>query len=473
MEAYTDNDFKDIIKRRDPKFDGRFFFGVKTTGIYCRPICPAKPKPENIVIFKSKSEAEVDGYRPCKRCKPDMAPGIKFFHQKDIIVHKALLLIDSGDESLTVEGMSKELSVTTRHLRRLFHQHLGVSPLEVITTKRLHCAKKLLLETSLPITEIALCVGFNSIRRFNESFKKLYKEPPSKFRKNNCKNKIKTDFLEIKIPIREPYDWGYVLKFLKRHTIFGSEHIEDFIYTRYLYFEEGSVGKIKVFESKDKKCLILRLDGVPLSKLHDVMFCLKKIFDTDHNPSTIEGSKKLKSIRVPGSYDSFEVAISIILSQLVSTEQAQKVLEILVRKFGEPIKNPFGDDFEIVLFPKPKDLMNEKLEELGITKVKAHALRELSRLIEKGEIKLSYLEDIDRVKEKLSEIKGVGPWTKELIAMRCLGDSDAFPGKDLIVKRALDGGLIDEEGWSGVKAYLCHIAWRDFAHLLTKKKVKS
>lgn len=463
MNGLSETDMKGLIVRRDPKYDGRFYFGVKTTRIYCRPICPARPKPENILIFKSSSEAERNGYRPCKRCKPDLSPGAKVLDLKYLAVSKALHHIEDNTEDLSVENLAHVLNITSRHLRRLFDEYLGVSPIDVINTKRLHLAKQLLLETKCPITEIGLAVGFNSIRRFNEAFKALYKEPPSEFRKSKASINQDTGQITLKIPVHQPYDWDYVIDYLNRHLIPGTERVVDNCYIRHIPVSRDTLGRIIVKMADDRKALQVVLSQIPLSLVQTILFNVKKLFDTDHNPSHLTQEKILnKGIRTPGSYDAFEVAVSIILSQLISTEQAKKKLNQLAILFGTSVKSDLFES-EIILFPSAKVLAVSEIEKIGISKVKASAIRELARQVDSEGLKLSYLENIDQVRERLSLIKGIGPWTVELIAMRCLGDSNAFPKSDLIVKRALDMRLMSEKPWAGAQAYLCHVIWRDLA----------
>lgn len=466
MTELNETELKKIIARRDPRFDGRFYFGVKTTKIYCRPVCPAKPKPENILIFKSHSEAEQKGYRPCRRCKPDLFPGQKSIDSKYIQVGLALEIIEASEELLSVSEIAHALKMTSRHLRRLFDEYLGASPIEVISSKRLHLARTFLTETKRSITEIAFAVGFNSLRRFNESFKELYKLTPSQLRKEQSIKGIEADAIQLKILVRMPYDWNYVLHHLEKHLIYGAEIISDHKYLRFIPSAINQWGSILVSFDEKRSSLILECSRLSLTELRLQLPKVKKLFDVDHNPNHIPSSRKNdRSMRVPGSYDCFEIAVSIIIGQLISTEQAKKKIEELVKKYGQKLKDA---EKEIIFFPSPDILATAELEELGLPKVKASAIRELSRQLNENKLELSYLKDIESTKEKLLNIKGIGPWTTELIAMRCLGDINAFPSTDLFIRRALREKMINEEKWQGFRAYLCHLVWRDLYEGLLK-----
>ncbi len=433
-----EDDYKKIILRRDPRFDGRFYFGVKTTMIYCRPVCPAKPKPENMVFFKSQSEAEAKGYRPCKRCYSDIAPGSKILEGTAKSIWRALQIIDeTPGEDLSVENLADKLGMTDRHLRRLFDDHLGASPIEIMITRKLHLARQLISETELSISDIALSVGFRSIRRFNEAFKSLYHAPPTEYRKG----KIKTDpeILRLNVMVRTPYDWKTMMAFLDRHTTFGVELVENDTYIRFI--GEGSV---TVSYSGDGR-LELSLEKIPMKDIKNVVNRIKNLFDVNHTPDLLPA--KSKGIRIPGAFDDFETAVSIIIGQLISTSQAKAKIKTLMETFGM----------------NPEVLSTAEIEKIGMTKVKAGAIRELSRLYLAGELNLSRSSDLESTRKKLLSIKGIGPWTVEMIAMRCLGDSDAFPAKELIINRVLEKKLVKEKDWETLRGYLTHYLWREYA----------
>lgn len=450
MKELTLQDLKTIIGRRDRRYDGRFYFGVRTTRIYCRPICPAKPKPENIVIFRSVSEAETHGYRPCLRCRPDAAPGSKLLDGTLNTVTRALRLIErAGDDAPGVEELAAALGVTSRHLRRLFDEHLGASPVEIMITQKLHFARQALAETALPVAEIAFASGFRSLRRFNEAFKERFRATPASIRKSGGAAAT-SDILALKIPIRAPYDWTTTLAYLARHEAFGIERVQAGTYRRFLP-RGKSFGSVLVAPAKKGDALTATFAGIPLGDVRAALARLKLLFDTDHNPDDLPVDGK--GIRVPASFDPFETAVSIVLSQLVSTTNAKARLARLVECYGQRLGAFEGAP--VYAFPAPAVLKDAPLEELGLTRTMSAALRELASQVNAGNL------DVSAESARLGAIKGIGPWTEAMIAMRCAANPDAFPAGDLIVRRALDQKTIDPTLWTTSRAYLVHSLWRD------------
>ena len=448
-------DFKKIIQRRDPKYDGRFYFGVKTTKIYCRPVCPAKPKPENIVIFKSCTEAENQGFRPCLRCHPDTMPGIKWQGGTIQSVARALHLMETSlDWDQSLPQLANRLGLSDRHLRRLFDEHLGASPIEILTTKRLHLARQLVKDTQKSFSEIAFAVGFQSVRRFNEAFKTRYRSTPSEHRKKGI-HRSTADQLTIHLPVRAPLDWTSLLAYLKRHEVYGIESISEKQYTRFL---SQSSFFTATFNQK-QHCLEINLSGVQLRDLRKVLGKIQILFDLNHTPSHLPGKYSADGIRAPGCFDPFETAISIVLSQLISTEAAKNKLKQLILEFGQCSGNVHGMD--IYHFPTPDVLASASIEKIGTTKVRANAIRELSKLISEKRIDLSQHTSFQETRTQLTNIKGIGPWTAEMISMRCLGDSDAFPRNDLVIAKALASKQFSEQDWISQRSYLTHLIWRN------------
>lgn len=458
MALLNNDDFKLIIARKDGRFDGRFYFGVKTTMIYCRPVCPAKPKPHNILIFRSKAEAEKNGYRPCLRCRPDLAPASKLLDGTANTVSRALRIIEnsSGDD-LSVQDLAEKVGVTDRHLRRLFDDHLGASPVEIIITQRLHLAKQLIASTAFPISEIAYISGFQSVRRFNEAFKSKFRVTPQMSRTSGLKGG-KSE-LQLAISIFAPYDWHTAISYLQRHACYGIEYVTPDAYRRFVPVGKAA-GSVTVQFDPSKSNLRVQLEGIPLSQVRTTLGRIRFLFDTNHNPLHLPESigHTRRGIRVPGAFDPFEVGVSIILSQLVSTEHARNKLRSLVVRFGEQI--PSSGNVDVYAFPKPKVLASAAIEELGVPEQKASAIRAFSTAVESKRIVFDALENFEVMKSRFEEIKGIGPWTSELLAMRCLGDPDAFPVTDLIVKRAIQNKEVDQKEWHSKRAYLTHLLWR-------------
>lgn len=468
MKTLTHSDLLQIFHRRDPRYDGRFYIGVKTTKIYCRPICSAKPKDENILFFKSSAEAEILGYRPCLRCHPDIGPGTRLHFGTGHSVSRALKLMEkNGGEDLNIESLAESVGMTDRHLRRLFEEHLGASPIEILQTQRLHLAKQLVQQSSQPMTDIAFAVGFKSIRRFNEAYADRFHCSPSKHRKSQSAS---GENLQLRLAIRKPYDWQTVLAYLKRHEAFGIEQVQESLYRRFVP-EKLGFGVIEVSYPLNQSYLDVHLKNISLSQVKPILSQLRHLLDADHNPEHLAGNKNLSrsGIRVPGSFDSFETVVSIILSQLVSTDQAKQKLKTFIQSYGKKIGDFQGQD--VFSFPHPQKIQNAVVEEIGITKVKASAIREVARMFHEG-WDLSLSSNVDKCRQQLLAVKGIGPWTVEMIAMRCLGDGDAFPSGDLIIQRALKAKKIDESKWKSLRAYLTHLTWRDEARNFSKIKRK-
>lgn len=461
MSLLTDRELKTIIARRDRRYDGRFYFGVKTTRIYCRPTCPARPKPENILIFRSPSEAEKGGYRPCLRCRPDAAPGSKLLGGTANTVTRAMRLIqNAGERELTVESLADALGVTSRHLRRLFDEQLGASPIEIMVTKRLHFAKQALQETNLPVSEIAFSSGFQSLRRFNEAFKSSYRRSPSEFRRT--RGTVGGDGVRLKLPIRQPYDWPTMRAFLSRHATRGVEAVEGDVYLRFVPAGR-SYGTLEVSPEPGKDYLNVTFRDVQFAEMRGHLDRLRDLFDADHNPSDLPRgvAKTARGIRVPGAFEPFETAVTIVLGQLVSTAHAKATQAKLVEAYGTPLGERGTE--RIYVFPAPADLAEAPLERLGLTRAKAGAIRELAAAVRSGAFDFRRLAAFEEMEERLLALKGIGPWTASLISMRCLGSPDAFPEHDLVLRRVLAQRLVDPAPWGTSRAYLAHCIWRDHA----------
>lgn len=454
MTAFTDIDYQKIIHRRDKKYDGRFYFGVKTTQIYCRPICPARPKPENIVIFKSCSEAEANGYRPCLRCRPEILPGSRFSDGTLNSIARALSLIETQESgNFNISKLSSKLGVSERHLRRLFQEHLGSSPLAVYNTQRLHLARQLLATTRITISSIAFAVGYQSVRQFNESFLSAYKLSPTVFRKNVAQKSTLNNQLILHLKVREPFNWQMVTSYLKRHETYGIEYVTPDQYTRFLTANSW----FQVTFNTKTKSLDIAMKNIALKEIRPLLAKLKSLFDLNHVPENLPKIAHQSGIRVPGCFDPFETAVSIVLSQLVSTIQAQHKLKQLIERFGKRLGE--HGSHTIYEFPAPKVLVSAPIEEIGLPKTKATAIRELAKSVNEKKIILAPYADIARTKKILLDLHGIGPWTAEMIAMRCLGDSDAFPHNDLVIAKALRAGDVKEMDWMSQRAYLTHFLW--------------
>jgi AraC family transcriptional regulator of adaptative response / DNA-3-methyladenine glycosylase II len=469
MQALSADELKTIITRRDRRYDGRFYFGVTTTRIYCRPVCPARPNVENIILLRSASEAEQQGFRPCLRCRPDVAPGSKLLDGTLNTVSRALRIIqDTRDEELRVESLAATLGVSDRHLRRLFDEHLGASPIAILTTQRLHFAKQALLETRLPVAEIAFAAGFRSLRRFNEAFKDRYRTTPSEYRGRRTAGGA-GDGVTLRLPVRPPYDWDVVLAYLRRHETHGIERVDDKSYMRYVPSGD-SFGWFRVARGPRGDHLDVSFHGMALAEIRTALARIRGLFDTSHDPASLPRHARLSpgGVRVPGCYDPFETAVSIVLSQLVSTANAKARLTKLVQRFGRRLGEADGEP--VFAFPEPARLADAPFEELGLTRAMAGALRSLAAAVASGALDFRAPVDFATADSQVLGIRGIGPWTTAMISMRCLGNPDAFPEGDLIVRRAIDTRLVDPADWTASRAYLVHCLWRDYSAELSRAK---
>lgn len=455
---------------RDPRHDGRFYVGVTTTGIYCRPTCPARPKKENIRFFRSKAEAENAGFRPCLRCRPDLSPTSIQWQGTAAVIARAFGMINRGEaDGSKLSDLAERLGMTDRHLRRLFREHLGASPLEVAISRRLHLARQLLSQTRLSITDIALASGFSSLRRFNDAFVTTYQRNPSDFRKDEGDAAAAADTLTLRIPYVERYDWDNLMRYFARHEVYGIDAIDDNCYLRHLKTATAE-SYLKVAHLEGSRSLQVTLKVGDFSEIRRLIDQIRSVFDVDHNPSQItlppdcpSALKELldggAGIRVPGAFDPLETAVSVILGQLVSTDQGRLNLRKLVEKYGERSKVPHHPRLSH-FFPAPMVLATEELTSLGFTKVRANAIREIAIATLEGRLDLSRICDLERTRKALLNIKGIGPWTIEMIALRCLGDTNAFPGSDLIINRALEHYRIIPEQFSPWQSYLALSIWK-------------
>jgi len=465
---------------RDARFDGKFFVGVRTTGIYCRPICPANaPKSENVSFFPTAAAASEAGYRPCLRCRPECAPGTPAWAGTSTTVQRGLRLIAEGalDEG-NVETLADRLGVTSRHLRRLFTKHLGASPLAVAHTQRLHFAKNLIDQTGLPMHDIAVASGFGSTRRFNDTFKKTYGRTPRELRKGRDAE-ITTSALIVNLPYREPFDWDRLLDFFSTRATPGVEQVTGGRYLRTVEVGDER-GVVDVQDAGGN--LELRLHGVGTRSLIAVVQRLRGVFDLDASATDVHGVlsrdpvlrkllKKNPGIRVPGAWDGFELTVRAILGQQVSVKAATTFAGRIAARYGERIGVPIEgvERSPDRLFPQPARLVRARLETLGIIGSRARTIRALARSVEDGTLGYDALQDPDSFRESLLSIKGIGDWTAEYVAMRALKNPDAFPASDLGLLRAFDTphrnrikpGELEAraEAWRPWRAYAALLLW--------------
>lgn len=467
---------------RDYRFDGKFFVGVKTTGIYCRPICPAKPKRENVEFFSNALSAEKAGYRPCLRCHPEFSPESTGWAGKSALVQRALSLISQNAMfERDIEAFADKLGVSSRHLRRLFDEEVGLSPKKISDHHRLNFARKLTIDTNLDLTTIALSSGFLSLRRFNDAFKKRYKVAPRTLRKN--KLPMKEHEYTLHLSYRPPFDWETLLHYYSIHRIPFIEEVTDTYYKR--HFKIGSsLGHVILQNDPDKGQIELKVYTQDPKILFTLSNRVQKMLDLNSDPILIRNQfgsnpflkelwNEFPGLRIGKGWDPFEIAIGTILGQVVSVKQASHLMGELVKQYGEKVKHPITEE-EALLFPSPEVLMNASLDEIKTTTSRKQAIRELSKKVHAGLITFHEYQDPETFKKELRKIPGIGAWSSEYIALRALGDTNAFPKDDLIIKRALNStshhyDLSQLEPWKG---YLAIYLWKKYAGTHTKPKGK-
>ncbi len=431
---------------RDARFDGRFFIGVITTGIYCRPICPvAAPKEVNVRYFPSAAAAAEAGFRPCLRCRPEASPGTPAWLGSCATVSRALKLIAGGAlDADGVDHLADRLGVGGRHLRRLFMKHIGATPIAVAQTRRLHFAKKLIDETALPMAQIAFASGFNSIRRFNATFQTLYGRSPRELRRIGPHAKATGSPNEhyFRLSFRPPYDWVALVSFLRPRAIPGVETVAPESYRRTISLD-GFVGQLEARPVKDPPGLELSVQFPDPRALFQILERARRLFDLGADPAEIgrhlgrdpllaTAVRRRPGLRVPGTWDGFELAVRAVLGQQVTVGGATTMAGRLAQEFGE--ESPYG-----IVFPVPETLAEADLRRIGLTETRARTLRELAKSTLRGEISFEVAGSLDSFVERFVAIPGIGPWTAQYVAMRALGEPDAFPANDLGLLRAVAG----------------------------------
>jgi AraC family transcriptional regulator of adaptative response / DNA-3-methyladenine glycosylase II len=434
---------------RDRRFDGKFFIAVTSTGIYCRPVCPARvSKSSNIRYFATAAAAAEAGFRPCLRCRPEAAPGTPAWLGTSAVVRRALRLIHDGalDET-SVEALATRIGVGSRHLHRLFVQHVGASPIAVAQTRRLHFAKRLLDETDLPITQIALAAGFGSLRRFNDAFQGSYRQSPRELRRRRAGESAGASGNEVvlRLAFRPPYDWMQVRAFLANRALPGVERVDERGYARTVRTDSGPV-VVVVRALEDEPALELRVRGAAPAALFQLSSAARRTFDLSADPERIAlafksdpllGSllRRRPGLRIPGAWEPFECAVRAVLGQQVSVAAGRTFTARLVERFGERIKD--GEEGLTHLFPAPATLAAAELRSIGLTAARARALRELARSVAAGGV--DFAAPVEEVTSSLAALPGLGDWTAQYIALRALGEPDAFPAADLVLRKMAAG----------------------------------
>jgi AraC family transcriptional regulator, regulatory protein of adaptative response / DNA-3-methyladenine glycosylase II len=467
---------------RDARFDGRLFGGVRTTRVYCRPICPARmPKRENMTFYATAAAAHEAGFRPCLRCRPETAPEFAAWRGTSNTVSRALALIDAGalDEA-GIDRLAERLGVGERQLRRLFRQHLGASPVSVAQTRRVLLAKQLIHGTRLSMAEVALASGFGSIRRFNEIFHGLFGRPPGALRHVTVADDLSGAKGEVFVLVgyRPPYDWSAMASFLGARAIPGIEVVSSDRYARTIELE-GAHGIVAV-EPVSGNALRVAIRFSRLSALPTIIARVRRVFDVAADPQAIctQLAKDpvlaplvaaRPGLRVPGAWDGFELAVRAVLAQHITVAAAVSLAGRLVACYGQPLAEDLETEGLTHVFPRPEQLAAADLTALTMPRMRAATLAALAAGVVADPTVLGAGRSLAECVAQLRALPGLGEWTAQYIAMRELGEPDAFPAGDIGLLRAVTymGGegrtsselLARAERWRPWRAYAAQHLW--------------
>ena len=472
------------LTARDARFDGIFFVGVTSTHIYCRPICPVKtPKEANCRFFNSPQEAEQEGFRPCLRCRPELAPGSAPVDDSQRIAHLIVQRIEERtiDDNAGLEAIANQFELSSRQIRRIIQKELGVSPVQLILTRRLLLAKQLLTETNLPVTEIAFASGFSSLRRFNDAFNSRYGMPPSRLRKQAVDDTsivIGDNTSTLQLSYRPPYDWIGILAFLKARQLKGVEWVTDNFYARTVHIGDCK-GWIEVTQAKTKNALMLEFTHSLTPVLPALLSRVRDLFDLNARPDIINKHlgkdeilgrlvKSNPGMRVPGAFKGFEMGLRAILGQQVTVKAATTIAGRLVGAFCEPIVTPYPE--LNYLTPSPAKIATASINDLakhGIVSARCNSIIALAQAHVSGDLSLEsgVHHDPNATIERLAELPGIGQWTAHYIAMRALRWPDAFPKGDIGIINSLGGVTAKQaedisQAWRPWRSYATVHLWR-------------
>ena len=474
MTLDSDNCYR-ALSAHDARFDGRFFVGVRSTRIYCRPVCTVRlPRRENCRFFRSAAAAEVEGYRPCLRCRPELAPGLASVDATTRFAQAAVDLIEDGVlERGGIEALASRVGITSRHLRRVFVGEFGVSPIEYAQTQRLLLAKRLLTDTPMPVIDVALASGFGSLRRFNALIRARYRMPPSRLRRDAAPDALPPS-MRFELAYRPPYDWDAIVAFLGARAIPRVECVDAHGYQRTLavtHRGRRSSGWISVARAPRRHALLVDLSASLARAVPAVLARVRQAFDLGCDPAPIAtrlGALALArpGLRVPGAFDGFELAVRAVIGQQVSVAAARTLLGRIVAAFGTDADADLRGG-PARMFPSPQALAERTPAELrvvGLTSARARTLHELASAVAGGRIDLGAGADVERARAALEAIPGIGAWTSGYVAMRALGWPDAFPDSDLAVMRAMgetsaSRARARSEAWRPWRAYAVMHLW--------------
>ncbi len=464
------------LNARDSRFDGAFFVGVTSTGIYCRPICPTRvPRRDNCRFFDNAASAEREGFRPCLRCRPELAPGKAPMDAVGRVAAAAVARIDAGAlNEAGFDALAAEMGLSGRQLRRSIEREYGVAPVELAQTRRLLLAKQLLTETQIKIAEVAFASGFSSLRRFNHLFRTRYRLSPTDLRRRQPVA-AGSDAITLRLAYRPPLDWPALLGFLVGRGAAGVETADGERYVRVVRIGACS-GWIAAAPIAGEAALRVEVAITLLLVLTPLLARLRRLFDLDANPQAIAEHLSVDprlsasllrrpGLRVPGAFDGFELALRAVLGQQISVKAATTVFGRFARAYGEPLQTPFPALLHSG--PRAAPIAAASLEEvaaLGLPRSRALTVRSLARAVSDGVVRLEPGVNPEQTVAALKELPGIGDWTAQYVAMRALRDPDAFPASDLGIYRALGvsrprDALAAAEPWRPWRAYAVLHLW--------------
>jgi AraC family transcriptional regulator, regulatory protein of adaptative response / DNA-3-methyladenine glycosylase II len=471
------------LQSRDTRFDGLIFVGITSTGIYCRPICPARTaKVEHCRFFGSAAAAQDAGFRPCLRCRPETAPDLASWRGTSNTVSRALALIAEGaldGGKNNVEKLAERLGLGERQLRRLFLQHLGASPISVAQTRRVLFAKQLIHETQMPMTEVAMAAGFGSLRRFNEIFLGLFHRPPSALRRKNSA-KLEEKDVSLRLRYRPPYDWENILGFLRERAIPGVEVVDGARYLRTVEIGKAT-GSIEVTHLPDRQSLGVSIRFPDVRLLPVIVARVRRLFDLGADIETIDnhlsGDPVLAALvaqrpglRAPGGWDGFELAVRAVLGQQITVVAARRLAGQLVALHGRAVPRSFLIHPDLShAFPTAKRLASASSIGLGMPGARLTTLKAVAEAAQADPNLFRPFGNIEETVARLRTIRGIGEWTAQYIALRAIREMDAFPATDVGLLRSIssmDGEktttadlLNRAESWRPWRAYAAQHLW--------------
>jgi AraC family transcriptional regulator of adaptative response / DNA-3-methyladenine glycosylase II len=478
----SNRDYYSILVSRDPRFDGEFFACVSTTGIYCRPICPAtKPKLENCSFVPSAAAAEDAGFRPCLRCRPESAPGSPAWAGTGSTIARAMRLLSENDlNGQSLEDLSDKLGIGSRHLRRLFVDQVGSTPKSIIQTQRLHIAMQLLKETNQSITKICQSSGFGSIRRFNDAMKNSVGVSPTEFRKRHSLAKPSKGRLPLNVRLgyRPPLNWEALSSYLAFRAIPGVEHVNGDVYMRTI--DTGPAhGHVQLSHEQNASSVRARFYLNAPVALGPAVRKIRDIADLDCRPDAIETAfekdpvvgpilSRNPGIRVPGCWDPFELTLRAIFGQQISVRGATTLLGRLAANFGTPLDEAVATSELSVLFPKPSQLAGQDLRAIGLTNTRSQTVLRVAEAFAGDPNFVHPAQSSSEAIKRLLSIKGIGDWTAQYVALRALRSPDAFPAADLGLLKAAKVSTPKElsqmaEQWRPWRGYAALLLWHSLS----------